>query len=71
MDAMGDANRQQAKVSMWNFTSYRPRPQRLSKGQTLAEYAMVLLTISILVYGAYELLGPSLVTLVKSTAANF
>jgi hypothetical protein len=44
---------------------------RFSKGQTLAEYTMILLTIAVMVYAVYLVIGAELVSLVNSATALF
>jgi Flp pilus assembly pilin Flp len=49
----------------------RPKLGQRSKGQTLAEYATILLAIAVLVYGGYLVFGNQVASLVNSVNPLF
>jgi hypothetical protein len=57
--------------SMSIFITCQLKKERLSKGQALTEYTMILLTIAVLVYAVYLVVGGELASLVNSAAVLF
>jgi Flp pilus assembly pilin Flp len=70
-DVTGYANRQQGKDSMGILIRWTPKLAELQKGQTLAEYAPILVVIAVLVYAAYQVIGTEVSSLVNSAVAAF
>jgi hypothetical protein len=57
--------------SMSFFIACQLKKGWLSKGQTLTEYTMILLTIAVLVYAVYLVVGGELASLVNSVTVLF
>jgi Flp pilus assembly pilin Flp len=42
------------------------RADRLARGQTMAEYALILAAVAVVVYAGYQLMGTTITTLLTS-----
>jgi Flp pilus assembly pilin Flp len=60
------SNRRSRKVSMKSITKFVIQVREYGRGQTMAEYALILAAVAVVVFVGYQTMGTTITTLLGS-----